>query len=80
VPAYLHPGVYLEETGSGARPVDTVATSVTVFVGDAARGPIATPTLVHSQDNYQAVFGPLASATDRPNGANRRSVEKRPDQ
>jgi len=64
VPAYLHPGVYLEETGSGARPVDAVATSVTAFVGDATRGPIATPTLVHSQDNYQAVFGPLASATD----------------
>ena len=64
MPAYLHPGVYLEETGSGARPVDAVATSVTVFVGDATRGPIATPTLVHSQDNYQAVFGPLASPTD----------------
>jgi phage tail sheath protein FI len=64
VPAYLHPGVYLEEIGSGARPVDAVATSVTVFVGEATRGPIATPTLVHSQDNYEAVFGPLASATD----------------
>jgi phage tail sheath protein FI len=64
VPAYLHPGVYLEEIGSGARPVDAVATSVTVFVGEATRGPIATPTLVHSQDDYEAVFGPLASATD----------------
>ena len=64
MPAYLHPGVYLEEIGSGARPVDAVATSVTVFVGEAARGPIATPTLVHSQDDYEAVFGPLASATD----------------
>ena len=64
MPAYLHPGVYLEEIGSGARPVDAVATSVTVFVGEATRGPIATPTLVHSQDDYEAVFGPLASATD----------------
>jgi hypothetical protein len=37
---------------------------VTVFVGEATRGPIAAPTLVHSQDNYEAVFGPLAGATD----------------
>jgi uncharacterized protein len=44
VPAYLHPGVYLEEIGSGARPVDAVATAVTGFVGEATRGPIATPT------------------------------------
>jgi uncharacterized protein len=64
VPAYQHPGVYLEEIGSGARPVDAVPTSVTVFVGEAIRGPIATPILVHSQDGYEAVFGPLASATD----------------
>ena len=64
MPAYLHPGVYLEEIGSGARPVDAVATSVTVFVGEAPRGPIATPTLAHSQDDYEAVFGSLASATD----------------
>jgi phage tail sheath protein FI len=35
-----------------------------VFVGEATRGPIATPTLVHSQDEYEAAFGPLASATD----------------
>ena len=64
MPAYLHPGVYLEEIGSGARPVDAVATSVTAFVGEAARGPIATPTLVHSEDNYEGFFGPPASATD----------------
>ena len=64
MPAYLHPGVYLEEIGSGAKPVDAVPTSVTVFVGEAIRGPIAVPTLVHSQDGYEAVFGPLASVTD----------------
>ena len=64
MPAYQHPGVYLEEIGSGARPVDAVTTSVTMFVGEATRGPIAAPTLVHSQDDYEAVFGPLASASD----------------
>jgi phage tail sheath protein FI len=56
--------VYVEEIASGARPVDAVATSVTVFVGEASRGPIATPTLVHSQNDYETAFGCLASATD----------------
>jgi phage tail sheath protein FI len=37
---------------------------VTAFVGEATRGPIVTPTLVHSQNDYEAVFGPLASAAD----------------
>jgi len=64
VPAYLHPGVYLEEVGGGAKPVDAVATSVTAFVGDAKRGPIGAPTLIHSMGEYEAVYGSLASATD----------------
>src|SRR5262245_9819794 len=64
VAAYLHPGVYVEESGSGARPVDAVATSVAAFVGEAVRGPIGEPILVHSLDEYEAWFGPLASASD----------------
>jgi phage tail sheath protein FI len=64
MPAYLHPGVYLEEIPSGAKPVDVVATSTAAFVGEASRGPLNTPTLVHSLDQYQTVFGPLASETD----------------
>ncbi len=62
--ALLHPGVYLEEVAAGARPVDAVATSVTAFVGEVGKGPVGEPTLVHSLDEYNAAFGPLASATD----------------
>jgi hypothetical protein len=64
VSAYLHPGVYLEEVGGGARPVDAVATSIAAFVGEAVRGPVGEPTLVHSLDEYESWFGPLASAAD----------------
>jgi len=64
VPAYLHPGVYLEESGSGARPVDAIATSVAVFVGEASRGLVGVPILARSQEDYEATFGALASATD----------------
>ncbi len=36
---YLHPGVYIEEIPSGAKPIEGVATSVAAFVGPAHRGP-----------------------------------------
>ncbi|RYZ17239.1 MAG: hypothetical protein EOO70_02490, partial [Myxococcaceae bacterium] len=45
---YLHPGVYLEEIPSGAKPIEGVATSLAAFVGAATRGPLGTPVLVHS--------------------------------
>ncbi len=41
-----------------------MATSVTAFIGEARRGPIGIATLVHSIGEYEAVYGPLASATD----------------
>ena len=62
--AYLHPGVYLEELAGGASPVDAVATSVTALIGEPARGTIGEPALVHSLEDYEAGFGPLASAGD----------------
>lgn len=64
MPAYLHPGVYLEEVAGGAKPIDAVATSVTAFIGEAARGPIAEPILVHSFDEYEAMFGSLVGEDD----------------
>lgn len=33
MPTYLTPGVYIEETGSGARPIEAVGTSTAGFVG-----------------------------------------------
>jgi hypothetical protein len=64
MPTYLHPGVYLEEIPSGVRPIEGVATSVAVFVGEAQRGPIGEPTLVHSADEYAAAYGATASERD----------------
>ena len=38
--ALLQPGVYIEELPSGVRTITGVATSITLFVGWAPRGPI----------------------------------------
>src|SRR5262252_5185044 len=62
--AYLHPGVFIEEIPAGVKPVEMVSTSIAVFVGEARRGPILAPTLVHSFDQYRSAFGPIASASD----------------
>jgi phage tail sheath protein FI len=61
---YLHPGVYLEEIPSGAKPIEGVATSLAAFVGEATRGPLGTPVLVHSLEEYERTFGPISSEQD----------------
>lgn len=44
MPAQLtYPGVYIEEVPSGVRTITGVATSITAFVGRAARGPVNDP-------------------------------------
>ena len=53
----LHPGVYIEETSSGIRPIEGVSTSTAAFVGIAARGVPELPTLVTSFEDYRASFG-----------------------
>jgi len=64
MPSYLHPGVYLEEIPSGAKPIEGVSTSVAALVGHAYVGPIGEPTLVHSWDEYRAAFGDIDSDRD----------------
>ena len=61
---YLHPGVYIEEIPSGAKPIEGVSTSVAALIGYATAGPIGEPTLVHSWDEYKAGFGEIQSDTD----------------
>ena len=39
MPTYLSPGVYVEETDSGSRPIEGVGTAVAAFVGLAEKGP-----------------------------------------
>ena len=54
-----YPGVYIEELPSGVRTVAGVATSITAFIGRAARGPLDTPVTVNSFADFERVFGGL---------------------
>lgn len=54
-----YPGVYVEELPSGVRAVTGVSTSVTAFIGRAARGPADQATLIHSFADYERIFGGL---------------------
>lgn len=61
---YLHPGVYIEEIPSGAKPIEGLSTSVAALIGYAVQGPIGEPVLTHSWDEYKAEFGEIQSETD----------------
>jgi len=64
MPSYLHPGVYVEEIPSGAKPIEGVSTSVAALIGYTTAGPIGEATLVHSWDEFKAAFGEIHSPTD----------------
>jgi phage tail sheath protein FI len=60
MPATLsYPGVYIEEIPSGVRTITGVATSITAFVGGAARGPINEPVTINSFADFERIFGGL---------------------
>ena len=59
MPTYLHPGVYVEEIPSGAKPIEGVGTSTAAFVGYTTKGPMAEPTLIFKWDAYDEKFGGL---------------------
>ena len=55
-----YPGVYIEEVASGVRTITGVPTSITAFVGIAARGPSgpnSDPTFINSFADYERTFG-----------------------
>ena len=56
----LAPGVYVQELPSGARTIVGGATSITAFVGGAARGPMNTPTSITGFGEFERRFGGLA--------------------
>ena len=64
MPSYLHPGVYIEEIPSGAKPIEGVSTSVTAFVGAARRGPAGEANLIQKLDEYTAEYGEIESEDD----------------
>ncbi|WP_406471093.1 phage tail sheath subtilisin-like domain-containing protein [Streptomyces hirsutus] len=53
------PGVYVEEVSGGVRTITPAATSVTAFVGRAARGPVDRPVTVTGLDCFEREFGGL---------------------
>ena len=59
---YHHPGVYVEEIDSGARPIEGVPTSTAAFLGETERGPL-TPRLISSYAEYERAFGGVFHAT-----------------
>jgi phage tail sheath protein FI len=54
-----YPGVYIEEISSGVRTIVGVATSITAFLGPAAKGPTDNAVTVFDFSNYLRQFGPL---------------------
>jgi uncharacterized protein len=60
VPVTLsYPGVYVEELPSGVRTITGVATSITAFIGRAARGPVDEPITITSYADFERRFGGL---------------------
>jgi Bacteriophage tail sheath protein len=54
-----YPGVYVEEVPSGVRAITGVATSITAFVGRAARGSTTGPVTITSFADFERSFGGL---------------------
>ena len=52
------PGVPVTETSFQSRSITGVPTSITAFVGSAARGPVGTPTAIRDQSEFVRTFGP----------------------
>lgn len=57
--ALTYPGVYIEEVPGGVRTITGVATSITAFIGRAARGPVNRAVRVQSYGEYARLFGGL---------------------
>jgi phage tail sheath protein FI len=55
----LQPGVYIEEVSSGVRSISGVATSITLFVGWAPRGPTSRALRLTNFSDYERNYGGL---------------------
>ena len=54
---YLSPGVYIEETQSGPRPIEGISTTTAAFVGFAPNGPANTPVFIANWQQFKETFG-----------------------
>jgi len=57
MPEYLSPGVYVEEVGSGIKPIEGVGTSTGAFIGIAERGPVKKAMLITNWTQFTTTFG-----------------------
>ncbi|MEJ8632137.1 phage tail sheath family protein [Streptomyces sp. MS2.AVA.5] len=55
--SYLSPGVFVEESAGGSRPLEGAATAVAAFVGFAERGPLNEPVRVTNWSQFSKTFG-----------------------
>ena len=56
-----YPGVYVQEIPSGVHTIIGVSTSITAFVGRAARGPVNEPITINNFADFERTFGGLWS-------------------
>ena len=63
---YLHPGVFVEEKPSGAKPIEAASTSTACFTGTVVRGRPGFPTFVSSWFQFKDAFGDLDKNHDLP--------------
>ena len=61
-----YPGVYVEEVPSGVRTIVGVATSIALFIGRAARGPLNEPVLCLNPSDFERVFSNDTTHGDLP--------------
>lgn len=66
MPEYLHPGVYVQEESSGAKPIEGASTSTTCFVGETSRGRPGYPTFVTSWLQFERAFGSFDKSRHMP--------------
>ena len=63
---YLHPGVFVEETSSGVRPIEGVGTSTAAFIGVTAKGVPNKATFITTWAQFTRAFGDLIPSSYLP--------------
>src|SRR3989304_7711304 len=56
-PEYLSPGVYVEETDPGTKPIEGAGTACAAFVGFAEKGRVGQPTFIPNWTEFVNNFG-----------------------
>lgn len=59
MPEYKAPGVFIEESNAGPRPIEGVSTTTAAFIGFAPTGPENTPVFIANWQQYCQQFGAL---------------------